>query len=171
MDDIVYPGKKYDWGRAIMALNKAGIDLFGEYLLQVASYIGGKRGNVPISIEEQSEAMKILDKYVFTGEKEIITKTVRENMLGQMRENYIRQMKKVFQYLSSSEVIKRIVDSEQEHVGKVYTTDMYFKDLFSMLFCDFAENSEISFDRMDMQILCVDVLLEQVTGMQMRLRP
>ena len=110
--------------------------------------------------------MKILDKYVFTGEKEIITKTVRENMLGQMRENYIRQMKKVFQYLSSSEVIKRIVDSEQEHVGKVYTTDMYFKDLFSMLFCDFAENSEISFDRMDMQILCVDVLLEQVTGTQ-----
>lgn len=166
MDDIVYPGKKYDWGRAIMALNKAGIDLFGEYLLQVASYIGGKRGNVPISIEEQSEAMKILDKYVFTGEKEIITKTVRENMLWQMRENYVRQMKKVFQYLSSSEVIKRIVDSEQEHVGKVYTTDMYFKDLFSMLFCDFAENSEMSFDRMDMQILCVDVLLEQVTGAQ-----
>ena len=63
-------------------------------------------------------------------------------------------------------MIKRIVDSEQEYVGKVYTIDMYFKDLFSMLFCDFAENSEISFDRMDMQILCIDVLLEQVTGTQ-----
>ena len=35
-----------------------------------------------------------------------------------------------------------------------------------MLFCDFAENSKISFDRMDMQILCIDVLLEQVTGTQ-----
>ena len=54
--------------------------------------------------------------------------------------------------------ISKIIGPE----GYIYTADMFFKDLFSRLFCDFKADSEVSFSRMDMQVVCVNTLLESV---------
>ena len=71
-------------------------------------------------------------------------------------------MTTVFQKLLSPEVLKRMQDMEQVCLENVYTLDMFFGDLFSMLFCDFKADSEISFSRMDMQVACVNTLFERV---------
>ena len=56
-------------------------------------------------------------------------------------------------------ILKRMLDMEQACLENIYTADMFFKDLFSMLFCDFKADSEVSFSRMDMQVVCVNTLL------------
>ena len=55
-----------------------------------------------------------------------------------------------------------MLDMEQICLENIYTADMFFKDLFSRLFCDFKADSEVSFSRMDMQVVCVNTLLESV---------
>lgn len=75
---------------------------------------------------------------------------------------YIRQMTAVFQKLLAPKVMKRMLDMEQICLENIYTADMFFKDLFSRLFCDFKADSEVSFSRMDMQVVCVNTLLESV---------
>lgn len=159
LDDMIYPDKKYDSGKAITDMNAAGMELYGEYLLQIASCIGNKRGNTPVSAEEQHEAMELLNQYLFTGENHFYSRLMKESMWGRPREVFMRQAKKVFQKLLSPEVIKDVVDTEREYAGNVYTAEMYFGDLFSMLFGNFDVTRDISYAQMDMQILCVNALL------------
>ena len=127
--------------------------------MQIASCIGNKRGNTPVSAEEQHEAMELLNQYLFTGENHFYSRLMKESMWGRPREVFMRQAKKVFQKLLSPEVIKDVVDTEREYAGNVYTAEMYFGDLFSMLFGNFDVTRDISYAQMDMQILCVNALL------------
>ena len=159
LGSIVYPGKQYDSGWAIMNANRQVIDKYGEYLLQIVSCFGEKRGNVPLSIEEQRGAMVLLGEYLFSGDKGLVS-PLAKGCSWDMKTTYIRQITAVFQKLLAPEVIKRMLDMEQVCLENVYTVDMFFKDLFSMLFCDFKADSEVSFSRMDMQVICVNTLLE-----------
>lgn len=166
LDDIVYPEKKFDSGRAIMDMNVAGMELYGEYLLQVASCIGNRIDRVPVAAEVQHEAMELLNQYLFVGENYFCSKLVKESSLGRHREVFMRQARKVFQRLLSPEVIKEVVDAEREYDRNVYTAEMYFGDLFSMLFGNFDETRAVSYAQMDMQMLCVSILLESVEKME-----
>ena len=159
LGSIVYPGKQYDSGWAIMNANRQVIDKYGEYLLQIVSCFGEKRGTVPLSIEEQRGAMVLLGEYLFSGDKGLVS-PLAKGCSWDMKTTYIRQITAVFQKLLAPEVIKRMLDMEQVCLENVYTVDMFFKDLFSMLFCDFKADSEVSFSRMDMQVICVNTLLE-----------
>ena len=159
LGSIVYPGKQYDSGWTIMNANRQVIDKYGEYLLQIVSCFGEKRGNVPLSIEEQRGAMVLLGEYLFSGDKGLVS-PLAKGCSWDMKTTYIRQITAVFQKLLAPEVIKRMLDMEQVCLENVYTVDMFFKDLFSMLFCDFKADSEVSFSRMDMQVICVNTLLE-----------
>ena len=161
LGSIVYSDKQYDSGRAIMEANRQLIDKYGEYLLQIVSWFGEKRGNTPLSIEEQREAMALLGEYLFAGDKGLVS-PLAKGCSWDIKAIYIRQMTAVFQKLLAPKVLKRMLDMEQACLENIYTADMFFKDLFSMLFCDFKADSEISFSRMDMQVVCVNTLLESV---------
>ena len=161
LGSIVYSDKQYDSGRAIMEANRQLIDKYGEYLLQIVSWFGEKRGNTPLSIEEQREAMALLGEYLFAGDKGLVS-PLAKGCSWDIKAIYIRQMTAVFQKLLAPKVLKRMLDMEQACLENIYTADMFFKDLFSMLFCDFKADSEVSFSRMDMQVVCVNTLLESV---------
>lgn len=161
LGSIVYPDKQYDSGWAIMEANRQLIDKYGEYLLQIVSWFGEKRGNTPLSIEEQREAMALLGEYLFAGDKGLVS-PLAKGCSWDIKSIYIRQMTAVFQKLLAPKVLKRMLDMEQACLENIYTADMFFKDLFSMLFCDFKADSEVSFSRMDMQVVCVNTLLESV---------
>lgn len=161
LGSIVYSDKQYDSGRAIMEANRQLIDKYGEYLLQIVSWFGEKRGNTPLSIEEQREAMALLGEYLFAGDKGLVS-PLAKGCSWDIKAIYIRQMTAVFQKLLAPKVMKRMLDMEQICLENIYTADMFFKDLFSMLFCDFKADSEVSFSRMDMQVVCVNTLLESV---------
>lgn len=161
LGSIVYPDKQYDSGRAIMEANRQLIDKYGEYLLQIVSWFGEKRGDTPLSIEEQREAMALLGEYLFAGDKGLVS-PLAKGCSWDIKAIYIRQMTAVFQKLLAPKVLKRMLDMEQACLENIYTADMFFKDLFSMLFCDFKADSEVSFSRMDMQVVCVNTLLESV---------
>lgn len=161
LGSIVYSDKQYDSGRAIMEANRQLIDKYGEYLLQIVSWFGEKRGNTPLSIEEQREAMALLGEYLFAGDKGLVS-PLAKGCSWDIKSIYIRQMTAVFQKLLAPKVLKRMLDMEQACLENIYTADMFFKDLFSMLFCDFKADSEVSFSRMDMQVVCVNTLLESV---------
>ena len=161
LGSIVYPDKQYDSGRAIMEANRQLIDKYGEYLLQIVSWFGEKRGDTPLSIEEQREAMALLGEYLFAGDKGLVS-PLAKGCSWDIKSIYIRQMTAVFQKLLAPKVLKRMLDMEQICLENIYTADMFFKDLFSMLFCDFKADSEVSFSRMDMQVVCVNTLLESV---------
>ena len=161
LGSIVYSDKQYDSGRAIMEANRQLIDKYGEYLLQIVSWFGEKRGNTPLSIEEQREAMALLGEYLFAGDKGLVS-PLAKGCSWDIKAIYIRQMTAVFQKLLAPKVMKRMLDMEQICLENIYTADMFFKDLFSRLFCDFKADSEVSFSRMDMQVVCVNTLLESV---------
>ena len=161
LGSIVYSDKQYDSGRAIMEANRQLIDKYGEYLLQIVSWFGEKRGNTPLSIEEQREAMALLGEYLFAGDKGLVS-PLAKGCSWDIKAIYIRQMTAVFQKLLAPKVLKRMLDMEQICLENIYTADMFFKDLFSRLFCDFKADSEVSFSRMDMQVVCVNTLLESV---------
>lgn len=161
LGSIVYSDKQYDSGRAIMEANRQLIDKYGEYLLQIVSWFGEKRGNTPLSIEEQREAMALLGEYLFAGDKGLVS-PLAKGCSWDIKAIYIRQMTAVFQKLLAPKVMKRMLDMEQICLENIYTADMFFKDLFSRLFCDFKADSEVSFSRMDMQVVCVNTLLERV---------
>ena len=161
LGSIFYSDKQYDSGRAIMEANRQLIDKYGEYLLQIVSWFGEKRGNTPLSIEEQREAMALLGEYLFAGDKGLVS-PLAKGCSWDIKAIYIRQMTAVFQKLLAPKVLKRMLDMEQACLENIYTADMFFKDLFSMLFCDFKADSEVSFSRMDMQVVCVNTLLESV---------
>ena len=161
LGSIVYPDKQYDSGRAIMEANRQLIDKYGEYLLQIVSWFGEKRGDTPLSIEEQREAMALLGEYLFAGDKGLVS-PLAKGCSWDIKSIYIRQMTAVFQKLLAPKVLKRMLDMEQACLENIYTADMFFKDLFSRLFCDFKADSEVSFSRMDMQVVCVNTLLESV---------
>lgn len=161
LGSIVYSDKQYDSGRAIMEANRQLIDKYGEYLLQIVSWFGEKRGDTPLSIEEQREAMALLGEYLFAGDKGLVS-PLAKGCSWDIKAIYIRQMTAVFQKLLAPKVLKRMLDMEQACLENIYTADMFFKDLFSMLFCDFKADSEVSFSRMDMQVVCVNTLLESV---------
>ena len=161
LGSIVYSDKQYDSGRAIMEANRQLIDKYGEYLLQIVSWFGEKRGDTPLSIEEQREAMALLGEYLFAGDKGLVS-PLAKGCSWDIKSIYIRQMTAVFQKLLAPKVLKRMLDMEQACLENIYTADMFFKDLFSMLFCDFKADSEVSFSRMDMQVVCVNTLLESV---------
>lgn len=161
LGSIVYSDKQYDSGRAIMEPNRQLIDKYGEYLLQIVSWFGEKRGNTPLSIEEQREAMALLGEYLFAGDKGLVS-PLAKGCSWDIKAIYIRQMTAVFQKLLAPKVMKRMLDMEQICLENIYTADMFFKDLFSRLFCDFKADSEVSFSRMDMQVVCVNTLLESV---------
>ena len=78
LGSIVYSDKQYDSGRAIMEANRQLIDKYGEYLLQIVSWFGEKRGNTPLSIEEQREAMALLGEYLFAGDKGLVSPLARD---------------------------------------------------------------------------------------------
>ena len=161
LGSIGYSDKQYDSGRAIMEANRQLIDKYGEYLLQIVSWFGEKRGNTPLSIEEQREAMALLGEYLFAGDKGLVS-PLAKGCSWDIKAIYIRQMTAVFQKLLAPKVMKRMLDMEQICLENIYTADMFFKDLFSRLFCDFKADSEVSFSRMDMQVVCVNTLLESV---------
>jgi len=161
LGSIVYSDKQYDSGRAIMEANRQLIDKYGEYLLQIVSWFGEKRGDTPLSIEEQREAMALLGEYLFAGDKGLVS-PLAKGCSWDIKSIYIRQMTAVFQKLLAPKVLKRMLDMEQACLENIYTADMFFKDLFSRLFCDFKADSEVSFSRMDMQVVCVNTLLESV---------
>ena len=161
LGSIVYSDKQYDSGRAIMEANRQLIDKYGEYLFQIDSWFGENRGNTPLSIEEQREAMALLGEYLFAGDKGLVS-PLAKGCSWDIKAIYIRQMTAVFQKLLAPKVMKRMLDMEQICLENIYTADMFFKDLFSRLFCDFKADSEVSFSRMDMQVVCVNTLLESV---------
>lgn len=112
LGSIVYSDKQYDSGRAIMEANRQLIDKYGEYLLQIVSWFGEKRGNTPLSIEEQREAMALLGEYLFAGDKGLVS-PLAKGCSWDIKAIYIRQMTAVFQKLLAPKVMKRMLDMEQ----------------------------------------------------------
>ncbi|WP_292270720.1 DUF5117 domain-containing protein [Butyricimonas sp.] len=149
LDSIVYPDKKYDSGKSITEVHAEGMKLYGEYLMQVVACMASG-----VTVEEQHEAMEMLNEYLFKGENYFCSRLMKENMLGRHWEVFIQQAKKVFQKLLAPEVIRGVTDTES-----------LFEDLFSMLFGGDMERV-VSHGQMDMQVLCVDVLLELMEKME-----
>lgn len=50
-----------------MEANRQLIDKYGEYLLQIVSWFGEKRGNTPLSIEEQREGDGVIGRVLVRG--------------------------------------------------------------------------------------------------------
>lgn len=150
LDSIVYPDKKYDSGKSIAEVNAEGMKLYEEYLMQVVAHIGNGG-----TADEQHEAMEVLNEYLFKGENYFCSRLMKENLLGRHREVFMQQAKKIFQKLLAPEVIKGAADAER-----------LLEELVSMLFGDIDMERTVSRGQMDMQVLCVDVLLESMEKME-----
>ena len=150
LDSIVYPDKKYDSGKNIAEVNMEGMKLYEEYLMQVVAHIGNGG-----TADEQHEAMEVLNEYLFKGENYFCSKLMKENLLGRHREVFMQQAKKIFQKLLAPEVIKGAADAER-----------LLEELVSMQFGDIDMEHTVSRGQMDMQVLCVDVLLESMEKME-----
>ena len=155
LDKIVYKGKKYDKGSSLTDIYRKAIRLYGSYLMEMAKVVGSSQ-----PADAQRQAMLDLDNCLFHPVKEMECAYVKENLLETRNNLLYPELAKLFKQLLSVKTISALRLQALQSDGKGYDDIDFFRDLYKGLFNDFDPQSAVSYEQMDIQLICLETWLE-----------
>lgn len=155
LDKIVYKGKKYDKGSSLTDIYRKAIRLYGSYLMEMAKVVGSSQ-----PANAQRQAMLDLDNCLFHPVKEMECAYVKENLLETRNNLLYPELAKLFKQLLSVKTISALRLQALQSDGKGYGDIDFFRDLYKGLFNDFDPQSAVSYEQMDIQLICLEAWLE-----------
>lgn len=157
LDKIVYKGGKEDRGSALIDIYRKAIRLYGSYLVEIAQVIGSSQPG-----EVQRQAMFDLDNYLFHPAKKMECAYVKENLL-EVRNNLLYpHLVKLFKQLLSVKTISALRLQGLQSDRKGYDDIDFFRDLYKGLFNGFDPSSAVSYEQMDIQLICLEAWLDVI---------
>lgn len=155
LDKIVYKGKKRDRGSSLNNIYRKAIRLYGSYLVEMTKAVGSSQ---PAEIQRQ--AMLDLDNYLFHPAKKMECTYVEENLL-EVRNNLLYpELVKLFKQLLSVKTISALRLQALQSDRKGYDDIDFFRDLYEGLFNGFDPSSSVSYEQMDIQLICLEAWLD-----------
>lgn len=155
LDKIVYKGKKNDKGSSLTDIYRKAIRLYGSYLMEMAKVVGSSQ-----SADAQRQAMLDLDSYLFHPVKKMECVYVKENLLETRNNLLYPELVKLFKQLLSIKTISALRLQALQSDRKVYDDIDFFQDLYKGLFNDFDSLTTVSYEQMDIQLICLEAWLE-----------
>lgn len=171
LDKIVYKGKKGDRGSSLNDIYRKAIRLYGSYLVEIAKAVGSSQ---PAEIQHQ--AMLDLDTYLFHPAKKMECAYVKENLLEVRNHILYPELVKLFKQLLSVKTISALRLQALRSDRKAYDDIDFFQDLYEGLFNGFDPSSAVTYEQMDMQLICLETWLDMIqedakhNGMAKRLK-
>ena len=155
LDKIVYKGKKYDKGSSLTDIYRKAIRLYGSYLMEMAKVVGSSQ-----PADAQRQAMLDLDNYLFHSVKKIECTYVKENLLETRNNLLYPELAKLFKQLLSVKTISALRLQALQSDRKGYDDIDFFRDLYKGLFNGFDPQSAVSYEQMDIQLICLEAWLD-----------
>lgn len=155
LDKVVYKNKERDRGSALAAIYRKAIRLYATYLKDIAGAVGSFR-----PAEVQHRAMTDLGKYLFHPSEEVECAYVKENLLETKSKILYPELSVLCKHLLSVETLLALrLQALQE---KGYSDMDFFQDLYRELFNDFSPSVPVSYEQMDIQLLCLQTWLDNL---------
>ncbi|WP_294545252.1 DUF5117 domain-containing protein [uncultured Bacteroides sp.] len=155
LDKIVYKGKKRDKESSLTDIYRKAVRLYGSYLIGIAKTVGSSQ-----PADAQHQAMLDLDKYLFHSAEKMECTYVKENLLVVRNNILYPELVKLFKQLLSIETVSALrlqaLHSDQKGYGDVD----FFQDLYKGLFNDFNSSATVSYEQMDIQLICLEAWLD-----------
>ena len=155
LDKIVYKGKKYDKGSSLTDIYRKAIRLYGSYLMEMAKVVGSSQ-----PADAQRQAMLDLDNYLFHSVKKMECTYVKENLLETRNNLLYPELAKLFKQLLSVKTISALRLQALQSDRKGYDDIDFFRDLYKGLFNGFDPQSAVSYEQMDIQLICLEAWLD-----------
>ena len=155
LDKIVYKGKKYDKGSSLTDIYRKAIRLYGSYLMEMAKVVGSSQ-----PADAQRQAMFDLDNYLFHSVKKMECTYVKENLLETRNNLLYPELAKLFKQLLSVKTISALRLQALQSDRKGYDDIDFFRDLYKGLFNGFDPQSAVSYEQMDIQLICLEAWLD-----------
>lgn len=155
LDKIVYKGKKYDKGSSLTDIYRKAIRLYGSYLMEMAKVVGSSQ-----PADAQRQAMLDLDNYLFHSVKKIECTYVKENLLETRNNLLYPELTRLFKQLLSVKTISALRLQALQSDRKGYDDIDFFRDLYKGLFNGFDPQSAVSYEQMDIQLICLEAWLD-----------
>ena len=155
LDKIVYKGKKYDKGSSLTDIYRKAIRLYGSYLMEIAKVVGSSQ-----PADAQRQAMLDLDNYLFHSVKKMECTYVKENLLETRNNLLYPELAKLFKQLLSVKTISALRLQALQSDRKGYDDIDFFRDLYKGLFNGFDPQSAVSYEQMDIQLICLEAWLD-----------
>ena len=155
LDKIVYKGGKRDKGSSLTDIYRKAIRLYGSYLMGIAETVGSSQ-----PADAQHQAMLELDNYLFHPAEKMECTYVKENLLEARNNILYPELVKMFKHLLSIETISALRLQALHSNQKGYSDDDFFRDLYKGLFNDFDPSAAVSYEQMDIQLICLDAWLD-----------
>lgn len=157
LDKIVYKGKIYDKGSSLVDIYRKAIRLYGSYLMEIAKVVGSSQPT-----DAQRQAMLNLDNSLFHPAKKMECVYVKENLLGTRNSLLYPELTKLFKQLLSVKTISALRLQALQSDQKGYDDIDFFRDLYKGLFNDFNPQSTVSYEQMDIQLICLEAWLDVI---------
>lgn len=155
LDKIVYKGGKRDKGSSLTDIYRKAIRQYGSYLMGIAETVGSSQ-----PADAQHQAMLELDNYLFHPVEKMECTYVKENLLEARNNILYPELVKMFKHLLSIETISALRLQALHSNQKGYSDDDFFRDLYKGLFNDFDPSAAVSYEQMDIQLICLDAWLD-----------
>ena len=155
LDKVVYKGKKYDKGSSLTDIYRKAIRLYGSYLMEMAKVVGSSQ-----PADAQRQAMLDLDNYLFHSVKKMECTYVKENLLETRNNLLYPELAKLFKQLLSVKTISALRLQALQSDRKGYDDIDFFRDLYKGLFNGFDPQSAVSYEQMDIQLICLEAWLD-----------
>ena len=134
-------------------LYKNGLKLYGNYLKEIALFIGS---NQPENI--QQEAMQLLAEQFFNGSSRFDNRSIQANTTENRQTSLSATGKDIFDHLLSQQTIATLQRAEW-YAGpkdKGLTAKRFFQSLYDSLFNGFSPESHYTYEQLDLMLLCVE---------------
>lgn len=155
LDKIVYKGKKRDKGNSLTDIYRKAIRLYGDYLMEIAKTVGSSQ-----PADAQHQAMLDLDKYLFHSAERMECTYVKENLL-EVRSNILYpKLVKMFKQLLNIETVSALRLQALHSDQNGYSDVDFFEDLYKGLFNEFDLSATVSYEQMDIQLICLEAWLD-----------
>ena len=155
LDKIVYKGKKYDKGSSLTDIYRKAIRLYGSYLMEMAKVVGSSQ-----PADAQRQAILDLDNWLFHPVKKMECTYVKENLLETRNNLLYPELAKLFKQLLSVKTISALRLQALQSDRKGYDDIDFFRDLYKGLFNGFDPQSAVSYEQMDIQLICLEAWLD-----------
>lgn len=156
LDQLLYPNKRpQDRGLALTALYRKGLHMYASNLQDIAASIGSQK-----TAQAQRQAIVDLDTYLFHPKHTTDNNYINANLLVDKNKELHPHFTKMFDRLFSQATITALRRQSLQREG--YGEADFFSDLRKQLFNNFDPNIPISYELLDLQIICLQSWLQQI---------